>query len=104
MNIIEINNITNSDVSKKKLRILKDQKIIFPDEIKGQPETFDLNLKFDGFLINAKYTIGSKDGKSRSGVLSVGSDVYENILKIKAGSIVKIKKTSNEVYVIEKIK
>jgi len=104
MNKIEINNITDNDVNRKSLRILKDQKLLFPNEISGQPKTYNLNFKISNCDYVINYRIGSKDGKSRSGVLKLGLELFDNILKIRKGSVVVIKRSVINAYEIEKVK
>ena len=102
-NKILIKNITTNDESSKKIRIVVANKHLFPIEEKGVPKTYRLNFIYLDNEFKAKYTIGSKDGKSRSGVLILGSDVYDNLIKIKAKDILKIVKENNK-YTISKEK
>lgn len=66
-----IDNITDKDLQHKKLRIKTAGKFLFPDEISGEPQKFDLTIQFSEERYPCTYQIGSKDGKSRSGVLNL---------------------------------
>jgi len=103
MKTIEISNITEIDVKKKTIRITKEKKFIFPIEIIGYPKTYNLTFHLGNKSFISTYTIGSKDGKSRSGLLRLGSDNFENILKINIETSLKITKLSENNYQIEKL-
>ncbi len=100
---IRINNITDGDAKSKTIRITVDNKYLFPAEKIGNPSTYPLTFIFNDKSYIANYTIGSKDGKSRSGVLKLGDELYNNILKIKSGTNLKISKSIENKYFIEKI-
>lgn len=103
-NSIFIDNITLEDTKSKKIRITVDNKYLFPSEQIGIPQTYDLNFKLKDLDVIAKYTIGSHDGRSRSGVLKIGKEAYNEILDIKAGTNLKITKNSDNTYSIDKLK
>lgn len=101
--IIYINNISNNDTKSRNIRIKVENKHLFPVEQLGNPITYYLDFNVDSIEFIAKYTIGSKDGKSRSGVLKLGDNVYKNILKIKVGTNLKINKSKENKYSIERL-
>jgi hypothetical protein len=100
---IFIDNITNGDSKSRNIRITVNNKHLFPTEQLGNPMTYNLNFSVNNKNFIAKYKIGSKDGKSRSGVLKLGDEVYNEILKIKAGTNLKISKLSENKYIIERL-
>jgi len=99
---IYIDNITDSDVSARKIRIKVANKHLFPTERTGVPQTYELRFRVNDYDFQATYTIGSKDGKSRSGVLKLGDKIFQEILKIRPSSELKISKLMTELYTIEK--
>ena len=101
--IILIDNITKSDAKSRNIRIKANNKHLFPEEKQDNRETFLLNFKAGNVEFIAKYIIGSKDGKSRSGILKVGDEIYQDRLKIKAFTNLKITKSKNNKYTIEKL-
>ncbi|GEM_PF-3198075 len=100
---IYIKNITENDVKKRNIRILVNNKHLFPIEVSGNPITYSLDFNIEDAVFTAKYRIGSKDGKSRSGVLKLGDSIYQNMLKIQAGVNLKISKSKENKYIIEKL-
>lgn len=100
---IYIDNITESDVKSRKIRIKIENKHLFPTEKLGHSISYKLDFKIDKKNFVATYTIGSKDGKSRSGILKLGSDIYNDVLKIKKGTNLRISKSKENMYSIEKI-
>lgn len=101
MSII-VDNITNTDVSKKLLRIVKRNTFLFPEEIQGESKTYLLTFNYQSIQHDAKYTIGSRDGRQRSGVLRLGKGLYEEI-GINAGDKLKISFDKDDLYAIEKL-
>lgn len=99
---IYIDNVTKSDVNNRKIRIKVENKHLFPTEKPRNPLTYLLDFKIGNVDFAAKYTIGSKDGKSRSGVLKLGDNVYQETLKIKVGTNLKISKSKENKYTIER--
>ncbi len=86
---IIVNNITESDVSSNQLRITIANKHLFPSEKVGQPQVYNISLVYKGKVFSCTYRIGSKDGKSRSGVLKLGSDLVSS-MKLRSSNIVTI--------------
>lgn len=103
MNTITINNITNLDAQTKKIRITVENKFLFPAEKIGIPETYNLKFIIQDMEYIARYTIGSHDGKSRSGVLKIGSHPYVNLLQTTEGSTLKITKNQDNSYSLFKL-
>lgn len=64
-----IDNVTLKDIEKKTIRITKGGQHLFPEEILGQPETYRITLIFEGREYSGTHKTGSRDGKSRSGLL-----------------------------------
>mgnify|MGYP000883431072 CR=1 FL=1 len=62
-----VDNITDSDIKYRYIRILKGNKKYFPKEVIGQPESYDIQILYGDKVFSATYIIGSKDHKSRSG-------------------------------------
>ena len=102
-NSFVIKNISLGDARSKEIRILVNGKNLFPAEIRGQSKTYGLTVMYKEKSYYSTYTIGSKDGKSRSGILELKEDLYTDILKIKSGDSLKITKTSENLYTIERI-
>jgi len=100
---IYIDNISKSDTKSRNIRIKVENKFLFPEEKLGNPITYSLNFSVNNEDFVAKYSIGSKDGKSRSGVLKLGDKVYNDILKIKIGTNLKIYKSKDNSYSIERL-
>lgn len=98
---IEIDNITEKDIEKHIIRILVTNKHFFPKEVPRNRKTYALRFKVDGKTIETKYIIGSKDGKSRSGILKLGYEVYQNTLKIQFGDRLEICK-AGDTYTVKK--
>lgn len=99
---IIIDNITDSDVNARKIRIKSNNKFIFPDEQVGKPSTYSLNFRIGSKNFVGEYKIGSKDGKSRSGILKVGNEIFDDIIKMRKGTNLLISKTKN-IYLIKKL-
>lgn len=103
MNTIIIDNITSLDAQTKKIRITVENKFLFPLEKIGIPQTYNLTFIIQDMEYIARYTIGSHDGKSRSGVLKIGTHPFVNLLQITEGSTLKISKNQDNKYSIVKI-
>jgi hypothetical protein len=103
-NFIFVDNITKNDFSSKQIRITVDNKHLFPPEEIGNPITYALTFVADNKEFTAKYSIGSKDGKSRSGVLKLDKVLYLDLLKINPGTILKICIIEQNKFTIEKNK
>ena len=97
-----IDNIKEKDFKKGNIRILVENKSYFPREVRGEPKTYPLRIYFRDKEYNASYTIGSKDRKSRSGILKIDSDLYMNELVIRSGSIIKMTHLGHDKYTIVK--
>jgi hypothetical protein len=102
-NFIIINNITATDTKSKIIRITVENKFLFPTEKIGEPNEYKINFIYDKKSYITSYTIGSWDGRSRSGVLKLGNELYLEKLKIKSGTKLKISKQSDNIYAIELI-
>jgi hypothetical protein len=98
---ILVDNITENDVSNNQLRITVDNKHLFPAEKIGQPMVYNLQLVFTGSRYNCKYRIGSNDGKSRSGVLKLGSELASH-LHLHTNNSITIERLSGGLYEIKK--
>ncbi|QXP66263.1 GIY-YIG nuclease family protein [Polaribacter sp. AHE13PA] len=101
--IVYIDNISKSDVKSHNIRIKVENKHLFPAEKLGQPISYSLDFKVENTDFIAKYKIGSKDEKSRSGVLKLGDSVYQETLKIQIGTNLKISKSKDNRYIIERL-
>ncbi|MEX0719056.1 MAG: hypothetical protein WD509_02700 [Candidatus Paceibacterota bacterium] len=101
-NSIIVNNITAVDTDTYKIRITRDNKFLFPAEQPGKRVIYPVICRINRENYNAKYVIGSKDGKERSGILNLGSDVYQTVLRIKEGTQLKIGRSNDGVYLINK--
>lgn len=101
--IIYIDNITKSDIESRNIRIKTENKHLFPLEKSGHPISYSLVFSTADTEFIAKYTIGSKDGKSRSGVLKLGNSIYQENLKIQIGTNLKISKLKSNKYFIERL-
>lgn len=101
--MVYIDNISKSDITSRNIRIKVENKHLFPAEKSVQPISYFLDFKVGDTDFIAKYTIGSKDGKSRSGVLKLGVRIYQETLKIKIGTNLKISKSKDNKYIIERL-
>ncbi len=101
--IAHIDNITKNDVRNRNIRIKVKNKPLFPLEKTGIPTSYLLDFKTGNTDFKAEYKIGSKDGKSRSGILKLGDNIYDESLKIRAGTALKISKAKENKYLIERI-
>ena len=85
------------------MRILVDNKHLFPTGRTGERATYDLDFTVENKAFLAKYSIGSSDKVSRSGVLMLGKEIYDDVLNIKPNTSLKISKLEGDKYVIEKV-
>lgn len=94
-----VTNITETDVKKKQIRILTADRKFFPPEIKGEPKTYTINILFNGTGFSTTYKTGSRDGKSRSGIIK---NNFCSSLKpeVKLG----FKKTDDKTFYVEIVK
>jgi hypothetical protein len=79
MNEIAITNITQKDRERKQIRILAHQKELFPTERPGFPQTYDITVIWEDDPYSCTYRIGSKDSKTRSGVLRIKDELAESL-------------------------
>ncbi len=100
---IYIDNVTKSDVKSRNIRIKVENKHLFPTEKPRNPLTYSLDFKVGNIDFVAKYTIGSKDGKSRSGILKLGDSIYQETLIIQTGTNLKISKSKENKYIVERL-
>lgn len=100
---IYIDNITESDAKSRKIRIKVENKHLFPAEKSDNTISYPLDFRVGNTDFVASYTIGSKDGKSRSGILKLGDNIYNNILRITEGTNLKISKSKENKYSVEKL-
>lgn len=98
-----IDNITKSDIKGRNIRIIVENKHLFPAEKSGNPTSYFLDFKVGNIDFVAEYKIGSKDGKSRSGILKLGDKIYQETLKIQSGTNLKISKSKDNKYKIESL-
>ena len=98
-----IDNITTSDIKSRNIRIKVANKHLFPSEKPGVPTSYLLDFTVGNIDFIAEYKIGSKDGKSRSGILKLGDNIYQETLKIKTGTNLRINKLTENKYRIEKL-
>jgi len=102
INSIYIDNITEKDADSGKIRILKGNKFLFPEEKIGVPSSYCLKFVYGEQILDAKYRIGSADCRSRSGVLRFKNEHFYDVLKVSAGSLFRITK-AGDLYRIEKL-
>lgn len=103
MDSVLITNITEKDAKAKKIRITSGNKHLFPSERLGFVQKYDLTFSNDDLSFIATYTIGSKDGRSRSGILKLGDELYLLQLMITEGTTLKITKTGLQQYEINRL-
>jgi hypothetical protein len=60
-------------------------------------------FEYKGLEFSATYTIGSKDGKSRSGILKLDGSVYADLTNIRARTKLKITKLAEHSYAIQRV-
>lgn len=81
MDCFIINNITESDSSSHKLRILTENKPYFSIPDDGIPQTYDIKIKVGPTIYDRQYRyIGNKSGR-----LYLRAELYGDILKIEPG-------------------
>ena len=97
MKEITITNITRKDCEGKQIRILVHQKELFPPETPGFPETFNVTVIWRGDRYGCTYRIGSRDGKTRSGVLRLKDGLAE-MLGERVGKALILKRVGNNKY------
>jgi len=78
MDCFIIDNITECDVRDKIIRILVSNKPYFPRPINGNDINYNINVIINGKIYAAKYRASMR----RSGVLRLGAEIYDDILKI----------------------
>jgi hypothetical protein len=97
MNEITITNITQKDVQRKQIRILAHQKELFPTERPGFPMAYAIKVSWKSRSYNCTYTIGSKDGRARSGVIRLKDGLAE-ALGERVGKAVVLKRIGKNEY------
>lgn len=97
MNEITIKNITQKDYQRTQIRILADQKEMFPPERPGYPNTYNVTINWKGDVYECDYRIGSKDGKQRSGILRLKNGLPD-ALGNRVGKILILQKITNNEY------
>ena len=98
-----IDNITANDSDKGQIRITSENKSSFPRESIGETITHDLLFQHEGKEYPAKYRIGSRDGRSRSGGLKLDRELYQNVLRIRVGTRLEIRKVRQNEYSISRM-
>lgn len=98
-----IDNITKNDIKSRNIRIKVKNKHLFPTEKYGKPISYPLDFNIGNIRFIANYKTGSKDGKSRSGILKLGDSIYQEILKIQVGTILKISKSKENKHIIKRL-
>lgn len=102
--VIYIDNLSKVDCKSRKIRILVGNKHLFPTGRTVESVTYELDFTVGNKTFVAKYSIGSSDGGvSRSGVLMLGKEIYDDVLNIKPNTSLKISKLEGDKYVIEKV-
>ena len=96
-------NITKSDFKGRNIRIKVENKYLFTAEKPGNSISYSLDFKVGEIDFIAEYKIGSKDEKSRSGILKLGDSIYQETLKIQIGTNLKISKSIDNKYIIERL-
>ncbi len=101
---IIIDNITANDVMTRKIRVLRRNKHLFPQEIRGQRNSYVLPLLFQDEKHDFKY-ITSFTGDPpirRSGIIRLGAELYDYI-GIEEGTKLSIELRDDGVYVMHKL-
>jgi hypothetical protein len=102
MNKITIANVTRKDFQGKQIRILSAQKVLFPEERCGFPQTYDVRIIWKGNAYGCVYRIGSKDGKSRSGILRLQNGLAEAMGK-SVGKLLELERIGNMQYKLKPV-
>lgn len=102
MDHIFVSNITEKDVKSSKIRITVESKFLFRLERVGRTEVYPILVEYNNEWFEANYSIGSRDEKSRSGLLNLGSHLYKQVLKINSKTKLKITRLDSNKYRIEK--
>ncbi|SFN34419.1 hypothetical protein SAMN05428949_2502 [Chitinophaga sp. YR627] len=97
MSEITVTSITQRDIERKQIRILANQKELFPTEQRGFPKIYDITVICEYTVYDCTYKIGSKDGKARSGVLRLKGGL-EEALGNTVGKVFVFKWTGNNQY------
>jgi len=74
-----IDNITSNDIAKNQVRVMVSSKPYFPSEKRGEPRAYPITLVMGEEACSATFRIGSRDRKSRSGVLKLGKELTSNL-------------------------
>lgn len=102
MNKITIANITRKDFQGKQIRILSAQKALFPEERRGFPQTYEVQVMWKGNPYGCAYHIGSKDGRSRSGILRLQNGLAE-AMGSWVGKSLELERTGNMQYKLKPV-
>ena len=95
-----IDNITESDVRSKILRILVANQPYFPRTGNGNDTEYNINVIINGKIYVVKYWARIR----RSGILRLGAEIYNDILKIEPGDKLNVKVIEeNKLYEIKKL-
>jgi|LSQX01.3.fsa_nt_gb hypothetical protein len=83
MDCFIINNITENDVRRNKLRILVKNKPYFPIPDDGNSQTYDIKVKVGSTIYDRQY----RYIRNKSGRLNLRVELYREILQIEPGDI-----------------
>lgn len=100
-NMIRIENITQSDAARRKIRILSANTFLFPPSRDNRRTVYTLLVKYNGQNFDATYTVGSNDGRRRSPVLKLYRELFDSI-GIEAGTVLVITRGQDNIFTIEK--
>lgn len=81
-----IDNITDSDVKSRYIRVLKKNKKYFPPEILGQSDVYEIEIIYSNKLYPASYRTCSTGGRVRSGRIIFNKENFDQ-LSIKSGDV-----------------
>lgn len=81
-----IDNITDSDVKSRYIRVLKKNKKFFPPEVLGQHDVYDIMIIYENKQYPANYGTFSTGGRVRSGRIIFKKEVFDELL-IKSGDV-----------------
>ncbi len=100
-NEVVIDNITIKDINKKQVRIKSANRFLFPPEV----EFYQQPCSLEFIYLNDIYDVGlyykSAPNNRRSPVIRLGRELFYK-LNLEAGSILCVRKNTNETYTIEK--
>ena len=100
-NGIVIDNITANDINKKQVRIKSANRFLFPPEVEFSQQPCSLEFIYLTDIYDVGLYYKSTPNKRRSPVIRLGRELFYK-LNLEAGSILCVRKNTDETYTLEK--